>query len=83
MWPAKRLQGSVASGGKRYNATCLLNDIADVNVISQAFMLRSNLCKVNVPLLSIEGFYSKQGYYYSTYKVTLYLADLMQASCRT
>jgi len=83
VWLAKRLRGLVASGGKRYNATCLLDDAADVNVVSQAFALQSNLRKVNIPLLSIEGFCGKRGYCYSAYKVTLHLADSTQASCRT
>jgi len=82
MWLAKRLRGLVALEGKRYNAICLLNNVADVNVVLQALALRNNLRKVNMPLLSIEGFYSKQGYCYSMYKVILHLADLMQASCR-
>ena len=54
-----------------------------MNIVLQYFTLVSRLHKVDVPLPSIEGFYSKKGYYYSIYKVTLHLADSTGAECRT
>ena len=61
----------------------MLDNAADVNVVLQCFALASRLHKVDVPLLFIEGFYSKKGYYYGIYKVTLRLADSTGAERRT
>jgi len=61
----------------------MLDNITDINIVLQCFALVSRLHKVDIPLLSIEGFYSKKGYCYSIYKVTLRLADSTGTECRT
>ena len=49
----------------------------------QCFILASRLRKVDIPLLSIKGFYSEKGYCYNAYKVTLRLIDSTGAERRT
>ena len=74
-WPAKHLQGAVSSQGKKYPADCLLDNVANVNVVSQAFAVRCGLRKVEVPLLSMEGFRGEKSYYYGAYKISMRLTD--------
>ena len=60
---------------KRTPVRCLLNDVADVNVISQITALQCNLVRIDVPISTIEGFRGKKGYYYGTYKLCLQIVD--------
>lgn len=53
----------------------MLDDAADVNVVSQAFAVKSRLRKVSVPLPCMEGFRGETGCCFGAYKVTLRLAD--------
>ena len=58
---------------------CLLDDVAEVNVISQVIVLRYNLHKLDVPLPSIEGFRGEKGYCYSAYRLRVCIADSIGA----
>lgn len=53
----------------------MLDDAADVNVLSQAFAVKGRLRKVSVPLPCMEGFRGETGCCFGAYKVTLRLAD--------
>jgi len=74
-WPAKHLRGAVSSEGQTFEAGCLLDDAADVNVISQSFAVKCRMRKADISLPRMEGFRGEQGYCYGAYKVTLRLAD--------
>jgi hypothetical protein len=53
----------------------MLDDIAKVNVISYLTVLKYRLQKVDILLLTIEGFRGEKGYYYSAYKLRIYIVD--------
>ena len=56
--------------------TFLLDDAADVNVISQVAVLKWNLQKlVGVVLLTIEAFRRERGYCYGAHRLSMRLAD--------
>lgn len=53
----------------------MLDDAAEVNVISQAFALKCNAKKVEVPIPRIEGFRGEKGSCYGAYEVRMRIAD--------
>jgi hypothetical protein len=53
----------------------LLDDVAEVNVISHLTVLKCGLQKVDVPLPNIEGFRGEKGHCYSAYKLRMRIAD--------
>jgi hypothetical protein len=53
----------------------MLDDIAKVNVISHLIVLKYRLQKVDILLLTIEGFRGEKGYYYSAYKLRMRITD--------
>jgi hypothetical protein len=53
----------------------MLDDAAEVNVILHLTVLKYRLQKVDIPLLTIEGFRGEKGYYYSIYKLRMHIAD--------
>jgi hypothetical protein len=53
----------------------MLDDAAEVNVISHLTVLKCGLQKVDILLLTIEGFRGEKGYYYSAYKLRIRIAD--------
>lgn len=53
----------------------MLDNAADVNVISQTTALQCNLGKIEVPIPTMEGFRGEQGHCYSAYKLRLRIAD--------
>jgi hypothetical protein len=55
----------------------MLDNIAEVNIISHLIVLKCGLQKVDIPLLTIEGFRGEKGYYYSAYKLHIYIADFI------
>ncbi|KAM0708837.1 hypothetical protein Q7P35_005490 [Cladosporium inversicolor] len=74
-WPARLLRATAEARGKRQSVTCLLDDAAEVNVISQSTALRCNLVKVDVPLPDMEGFRGEKGACYGAYKLRMRIAD--------
>jgi hypothetical protein len=46
-----------------------------VNIISHLIVLKCRLQKVDIPLLTIEGFRGEKGYYYSAYKLRMRIVD--------
>ncbi|KAM0709942.1 hypothetical protein Q7P35_003986 [Cladosporium inversicolor] len=61
LWPARLLRATAEARRKRQSVTCLLDDAAEVNVISQSTALQCNLVKVDVPLPNMEGFRGEKG----------------------
>jgi hypothetical protein len=53
----------------------LLDDAAEVNVISHLTVLKYGLQKVDIPLPNMEGFRGEKGYCYSAYKLRMRIAD--------
>jgi hypothetical protein len=53
----------------------MLDNIAEVNVISHLTVLKYGLQKVDIPLPTIEGFRGEKSYYYSAYKLRMRIAD--------
>jgi hypothetical protein len=53
----------------------MLDNTAEVNVISHLTVLKCGLQKVDIPLLTIEGFRGEKSYYYGTYKLRIRIAD--------
>jgi hypothetical protein len=53
----------------------MLDDAAEVNVILHLIVLKYRLQKVDILLLTIEGFRGEKGYYYSTYKLYIRITD--------
>jgi hypothetical protein len=53
----------------------LLDDAADVNVISQITALQCNLVRIDVPIPTMEGFRGEKGHCYGAYKLRLRIAD--------
>jgi transposase InsO family protein len=53
----------------------MLDDAAEVNVISQSIVLQCNLRKVDVPLPNMEGFRGEKGHCYGAYKLRMRIAD--------
>ena len=53
----------------------MLDDAAEVNVISQVMALRCNLHKLDVPLPSMEGFRGEKGHCYGAYRLRMRIAD--------
>jgi hypothetical protein len=60
-------------GDKR--VVCVLDDAADVNVISEAFARKVGLKKLDIALPDIEGFRRDKGNVYGAYRVRMRLAD--------
>jgi hypothetical protein len=54
---------------------CVLDDAADVNVISEAFTQKVGLKKLAIALPDIEGFRRDKGSVYGAYRVRVRLAD--------
>lgn len=69
------MRGTAESQGKRTTIACMLDDAAEVNVISQNLVLRCNLRKVDVPLPQMEGFRGEKGHCYGAYKLRMRIAD--------
>jgi hypothetical protein len=53
----------------------MLNDAAEVNIISHLTVLKCGLQKVDVLLPTIEGFRGEKGHCYSAYKLRMRIAD--------
>jgi hypothetical protein len=53
----------------------MLDDAAKVNIILYLIVLKYRLQKVDIPLLTIEGFRGEKGYYYSAYKLRIRITD--------
>jgi transposase InsO family protein len=53
----------------------MLDDAAEVNVISHLTVLKCGLQKVDVPLPTMEGFRGEKSHYYSAYKLRMRIAD--------
>jgi hypothetical protein len=53
----------------------MLDDIAEVNVISYLIVLKCGLYKVDILLPTIKGFRGEKSYYYSAYKLRIRIAD--------
>jgi hypothetical protein len=53
----------------------MLDNTAEVNVISHLIVLKYGLQKVDIPLPTIEGFRGEKSYYYSAYKLRICIAD--------
>jgi hypothetical protein len=53
----------------------LLDDAAEVNVISHLTVLKCGLQKVDVPLPNMEGFRGEKGHCYGAYKLRMRIAD--------
>jgi hypothetical protein len=53
----------------------MLDNAAEVNVISYLIVLKCGLQKVDIPLLTMEGFRGEKGYYYGAYKLRMRIAD--------
>jgi hypothetical protein len=53
----------------------MLDDAAEVNVISQSMVLQCDLRKVDVPLPNMEGFRGEKGHCYGAYKLRMRIAD--------
>ena len=60
-------------GNKR--VVCVLDNTADVNVISEAFTRKVGLKKLDITLPSIEGFRRDKGYIYRAYYIRIRLVD--------
>jgi hypothetical protein len=60
-------------GNKR--VACVLDDAADVNVISEAFARKVGLKKLDIALPDMEGFRRDKGNVYGAYYVCMRLAD--------
>ena len=75
MFPAKHLRGEVEAHGRRTAAEFLLDDAADVNVVSQSLAVGCQLQKVDIPLPSMEAFRGERGYCYGAYRIRMRLAD--------
>ena len=74
-WPAKILVGEVETYASSVRVECILDDGADVNLVSRKLMLQTNLRKVNVAIPEIEGFQGTKSVCYGAYSVRLRLAD--------
>jgi len=75
-WPAKKLQGAVVSQAGSTTATMVLDDAADINVLSQAYAVRHDLRPISgIPLPSIEAFRGERGFCYGAYRIRIRLAD--------
>ena len=53
----------------------MLDNVVEVNIISQVIALRYNLYKIDVPLPNMEGFRGEKGYCYSAYRLYIRIAD--------
>jgi hypothetical protein len=53
----------------------MLDNVAKVNIISHLIVLKYGLQKVDILLLTIEGFRGEKGYYYGAYKLRMRIAD--------
>jgi hypothetical protein len=53
----------------------MLDNTAEVNVISYLIVLKCGLQKVDILLLTIEGFGGEKSYYYSAYKLRIRIID--------
>jgi hypothetical protein len=73
------LRGSAESHSTRIEVAYLLDDVAEVNIISQAIALRYNLHKIDILLPNIEGFRGEKGYYYGAYRLRMRIADSIGA----
>lgn len=56
-------------------AECVLDDAADVSVISQHLVLKCNLQKLDLPLPEMEAFRGEKGVCYGAYRLRMRLAD--------
>jgi hypothetical protein len=74
-WSARLLRGTAESKGKRTKVACMLDDAAEVNVISHYMALQCNLRKVDMPLPNMEGFRGENSYCYGAYKLRMRIAD--------
>jgi len=74
--PAQHLRGDcVLPAGRTLPADCMLDDAADVNVVSQAYAVKCGWSKIPVPLPRMEAFRGEQGHCYGAYRVRLRIAD--------
>ena len=75
--PAKRIRGAVViAEGDEDKTDFLLDDAADINVVSQSYVLQRGLKRVaSVPLPSVDSFQGRRGHCYGAYKLTIRLAD--------
>ena len=53
----------------------MLDNAADVNVISQITALQCNLVRIDVPIPTMEGFRGEKGHCYGAYKLRLRIID--------
>jgi hypothetical protein len=53
----------------------MLDDVAKVNIILYLTVLKYRLQKVDILLLTIEGFRGEKGYYYGAYKLRMRITD--------
>lgn len=75
-WPAKRLQGALEAQGRSTPVDCILDDGADVNVISQQVALECGLRRLEeAPLPAMESFRGEKGHCYGAYRVRMRLTD--------
>jgi hypothetical protein len=70
------LSGAVDTRDGQVEATFLLDDAADVNVISQAFVLQHNLERIEeAELPDVDSFEGQPGYCYGAYAPRIRLTD--------
>ena len=83
--PAEHLRGAVETPSGSAEATFLLDDAADVNVISQAFVLQHGLERIeDAELPGVSTFLADQkGYCYGAYAPHLRVADSEGTERRT
>jgi hypothetical protein len=74
-WPAKHLRAAVMTPEGDKRVACVLDDAADVNVISEAFARKVGLKKLDIALPDMEGFRRDKGNVYRAYYVYMQLAD--------
>lgn len=74
-WPAKHLRAAVMTPEGDKRVACVLDDAADVNVISEAFARKAGLKKLDIALPDMEGFRGDKGSVYGAYRVRMRLAD--------
>ena len=70
-WPTKHLRAAVMTPKGDKRVACVLDDAADVNVISEAFTRKVGLKKLDIALPDMEGFRRDKGNVYRAYRVRM------------